>query len=232
MARVTYGALITELAGSIGGITFQRNSSGNVARLKPNMPVNSSVNQQLQQFNISKLIPVWSALSSANKTSWENFALAHNHVDSWGNVKILNGFQWFMSCNINLLLNAQATISSAPAWTAVSALPSFVLVADAGNFDIDWTPAIDLTGYRLIIYATPPLKQSSMKLRRSTFIIKKFDGGVTDTLAIETEYSSVFNVDWGDLFGAAYCNIIIRVKVIQEGTGLASPYTSALLKLN
>lgn len=232
MARVQYGALITELAGSIGGITFQRNSSGNIARLKPNMPVNSSADQQTQQFIISSLIPAWTALSAANKTGWENFAAAHDHVNDWGDIKTLNGFQWFMSCNINLLLNSQAIISAAPAWTAVAALAQFALVTDAANLTLDWTPSIDITGYRLMIYATPPIRQSTMKLRRSTFLIRKYDGGVIDTLAITAQYVSAFNVVWADLFADAKCNIIIRVKIVQEGTGLASPYASVLVKLN
>lgn len=232
MARVTYGALITELTGSIGGITFQRNSSGNIARLKPNMPVNSSVNQQVQQNYLSQLISAWSNLSAANKTSWEVFAAAHDHINEFGETKVLNGFQWFLSCNLNLLLTSQATISAAPGWTAITSLANFALVTDAANFDLDWTPSIDITGYRLLVYATPPVRQSSMKLRRSTFLIRIYDGGVIDTLAIETQYASVFNVVWADLFNSANCNIIIRVKIIQEGTGLSSSYTSALVKLN
>jgi len=232
MARVTYGALITELAGSIGGITFQRNSSGNTARLKPNMPVNSSVNQQSQQIRLSRIIPAWNALTAAQKTGWENFAAAHVHVNEWGETKTLNGFQWFASCNINLLLLPQAMITAAPAWTAIAAIANFTLVADAANFDLDWTPDIDITGYRLIIYATPPIRQSTMKLRRSTFIIRKYDGGVINILAIETQYASIFGVTWADIFNNAKANIIIRVKLIQEGTGLASPYTSTLIKLN
>lgn len=232
MARVTYGALITEMAGSIGGITFQRNSSGGIARLKPNMPVNSSANQQLQQIRLSKIIPAWNALSDANKILWEAFAAAHDHVNEWNITKTLNGFQWFASCNINLLLLPQAMLTAPPAWTAVAALDDFALVTAAGTFDLDWTPSIDITGYRLMIYATPPIRQSTMKLRRSTFLIKKYDGGVIDTYSILSSYQTAFNVTWADLFADGKCNIIVRVKVIQEGTGLASPYTSTLVKLN
>jgi len=232
MARVSYGALITELTGSIGGITFQKNSSGSIARLKPNMPVNSTASQQSQQIYLSGLISAWSNLSAANKITWEAFATAHDHINEFGETKTLNGFQWFLSCNLNLLITGQATISAAPAWTAIASLANFTLVTDAANFDLDWTPSIDITGYRLLVYATPPVRQSSMKLRRSTFLIRIYDGGVIDTLDIETQYSSIFNVTWADLFNGANCNIIIRVKIIQEGTGLSSPYTSSLVKLN
>jgi hypothetical protein len=232
MARVTYGALITEMAGSIGGITFQKNSSGNIARLKPNMPVNSTLSQQLRQIDLSLLLPIWSGLSAANKLSWETFAGLHDHINEWGDTKVLNGFQWFLSCNLNLLLTSQATINTAPAWTSVAALQAFALTADAANFDIDWTPSIDITGYRLMVYATPPMRQSTLKLRKSNFMISIYDGGVIDTYALEVIYANIFNVTWANIFNDANCSIIIRTKVIQEGTGLAGPYTSDLIKIN
>ncbi|GAH48125.1 unnamed protein product [marine sediment metagenome] len=40
MARVTYGGGVTEFAGSIGGVTFQRNASGYIAKLRSNPTVN------------------------------------------------------------------------------------------------------------------------------------------------------------------------------------------------
>jgi hypothetical protein len=232
MARVTYGALITDLAGSIGGITFQRNSSGSIARLKPYTPVNASSGQQSQQILLSNLIASWASLSAANKLSWETFAGLHDHINEWSETKHLNGFQWYLSCNLNLLITSQATISAAPAWTAVAALQAFALTADTVNFDIDWTPSIDITGYRLIVYATSPIRQSSMKLRRSTFLLSIYDGGAIDTYALEVLYAALFNVVWADLFSDSNCSIIIRCKVVQEATGLSSPFTSALIKLN
>jgi hypothetical protein len=55
---------------------------------------------------------------------------------------------------------------------------------------------------------------------------------VFNTLNFQTQYASVFGVVWADIFNDAKANIIIRVKLIQSATGLASSYTSALIKLN
>lgn len=232
MARVTYGALITELAGSIGGITFQRNSSGSIARLKPNMPVNSTAPQQLQQNKLSQLISQWPSLSSADKLSWETFAGLHNHVNEFSDVKHLSGFQWFMSCNLNLLIVGESVITTAPAWIVLAAPGIFTLSADANNFDITFAaPYVPATDYT-ILYFTPPLRQSSMGMRKSTF----YAGPVVITgtlyIALEVLYASAFNVTWSNIFTSANCSIIVRIKQIQELTGLASPYTSAILKLN
>lgn len=232
MARVTYGALITELAGSIGGITFQRNASGPVARLKPNMTVNPSPAQALQENKLSRLVALWPTLSDADKLSWKTFAEDHLHVTEWAEEKQLNGFQWFMSCNLDLLVTNQATITTAPAWTTVDPLPAFTLPYTVSYFRIQWDPPIDLTGYRIVIYATPPIRQSSMKLRRSTFILRIADIGAVTYFDLMTYYQTLFNVTWADIFNDANCSIIVRAKKIQELTGLAGPFTSALIKIN
>lgn len=232
MARVIYGALITELAGSIGGITFQRNSSGSIARLKPNMPVNPSSAQSLQQNELSHLISLWPTLSDADKLSWETFAGLHDHVNEWSETKHLNGFQWFMSCNLNLSLVGEAPISTAPAWTVLSAPLPFTLSADASNFDVTFSaPYIPATDYT-VVYLTTPLRQSSLKLRRSTFFAGPQVITATLYIALEVVYASLFNLTWADVFNDSNCSIICRIKQIQEGTGLASPFSSALIKLN
>ena len=232
MARVTYGALITALAGSIGGITFQNNSSGSIARLKPNMPVNPSVDQAKQQKYLIDLTALWSALSSANKTTWDVIASAHDHTNPWGIDKTLNGFQWFISCNLNRKLMSLAVLSTAPAWGAVSPPSAFTFSTASATFSLVWSPALDTTGQRLFIYATPPIRQSSTNLRRSNFLILKRDNVSAGTVSIKSVYESQFNITWSDLYANSNCTIIVRARLITEATGYSSVYTSGILKLN
>lgn len=231
MARVQYGALITELAGSIGGITFQKNSSGNIARLKPYTPVNPSSLQALQQNGLQNLVALWPTLSAAQKIAWENFAAAHNHVNEWSETKSLNGFQWFMSVNLNRLVIGQAAIIAAPAWEVVAAPPVFTLDVSAIKFDVLWGAAYAPAGASVLVYATPPLRQSSLMLRKSTFFmgVKAITGGTRINLL--ASYQTLFNVAWADLFNNSDSTIIVRVKIIITAKGLSSSFTSALIKL-
>ncbi|MDO9579209.1 MAG: hypothetical protein Q7J06_01370 [Bacteroidales bacterium] len=232
MARVTYGALITELAGSIGGITFQRNSSGNVARLKPNMPVNPSADQASQQKHLIALVVAWSALSDANKISWNDLAAAHDHVTPWEETKTLNGFQWFISSGLNMKAMFLAPLSTAPAWATINALPDFVLSASAISLLCTWSPPVDVTGFRVHFYATPPLRQSSLKLRKSNFVIRKINITSLTTQELITYYQSQFGVTWSVIYANANCSIIVRAKLIEESSGLAGPYSTQLIKIN
>jgi len=232
MARVIYGPEITELIGSIGGVTFQRNSSGYIARLKPNTPVNPTSGQATQEYYLSQLVAKWGSLSLPNKAAWDTFATAHTHYLPWGDEKTLNGYQWFISCNLNLLIINQSAIDTPPSWTSVSPVDEFVLSATDTYFRITWSPSIDITGYRLLIYATHPLRMNSEKLRRSILLIRKYDGTTITYLDLKTYYENVFKVTWADLYTNSDCTIIVHCKLIQELTGLASQYTSSLIKIS
>lgn len=231
MARVTYGAMITELAGSIGGMTFQKNPSGNIARAKPQQPVNPSLSQNNQITLVTTLNSLWSTLSSADQDSWSAFALAHNHTTPWGSVKVLNGFQWFMSCNLNLLVTVQATIQTAPAWTAVASVQQFTISATQDNFRLVFVPNFDFTGYRYIVYATPPVRKTTIKLRSNNYIVTYADAGSIGFIEIINTYGALFNIDFNDLIVSSECVIILRIRQVQEGTGLSSPFTSGILRL-
>jgi hypothetical protein len=232
MARVIYGESITELVGSIGGITFQRNNSGTIARLKPKPPVNPSQGQSDQQHKLGTLVSYWSTLSSADKTSWDNFAAAHNHFTPWGEEKTLNGYQWFLSCNLNLLLAGEAIIDTAPAFSSISPPDAFTLTADADSLDIVWPGAFTVAPDYLFIYLTLPIRHSSLKLRRSMFLVKIDDTFDDVSMDITSEFETLANVDWATFFAGSECNIICRILVVETGTGLASQFTSSLVKIS
>lgn len=231
MARVTYGPLVTELAGSIGGVTFQKNSSGSIARLKSKQPLNPSLAQSDQQVTLAALVSHWPALNETEKTSWNDLAAAHTHFTPWGEEKTLNGFQWFMSCNLNNLSCGWPVLDTAPAYASISPPNTFTLSADADNFDINiaagWNPGTS----KILIYATPPLRQSSIKLRRSLFLLDSYTGGNITNRDIKVVYEALFGITWSTFYPAAECNIIVRAKLVEYLTGMASYFESALLNI-
>jgi len=232
MARVTYGALITDLAGSIGGVTFQKNSSGSIAKLRNKTPLNPSLAQSDQQVTLASLVAMWPTLSQAYQDNWAALAAAHTHFNAWGDEKTLNGFQWFMSCNLNLISAGWDPIEDAPAYASISPPNDFTLSADSDDFDIDialgWNPGDD----KILIYATPPLRQTSLKLRRSLFLLDSYTGGNITNRDIRVKYEAMFNLTWADFYASAACNIIVRAKQVEEDTGMASYFNSAILKIS
>ena len=231
MARVIYGESITELIGSIGGITFQRNASGTIARLKPKPPVNPSQDQSNQQHLLGSLVSTWPTLSPVEKTSWDDFATAHNHFTPWGEEKVLNGYQWFISCNANLLIAGEAIINTAPAFTSVTPPTAFTLTAAAGSLKLIWAAPFSVASDYLFIYLTLPVRHASLKLRRSMYLVKKDDTFNAAEMDITSEFEALANITWAAFYAGSECNIIARLITVESDTGLASQFTSSLVKI-
>lgn len=231
MARVTYGPLVTELAGSIGGVTFLRNASGPIAKLRTNPTVNPSPDQSTYQTKMAYLVSFWPTLSQENKDLWDTFALAHLHTTPWGDEKRLSGYQWFLSVNNIRYPTIPLPLSAPPAWGVFAPPDSFTLTAFAESFRCNWDPAYD-PGSTLKIYLSLPLRQSSLKLRRSLFYVGYRPPGVPlETLGLITYFQNLANVTWGTFFASANCSIICRLSHGSITNGLFSAFTSAIVKI-
>jgi len=231
MARVTYGESITEYAGSIGGVTFLRNASGPIAKLRSRPPVNPSPYQSKYQTRMAKLVAYWPTLSQENKVLWDTFAAAHKHTTPWGKEKTLSGYQWFLSVNLYRLLLAQAILPSPPTWHTPAPPDQFTLVATSEYLRLEWDPAYDTT-YTVLYYVSLPLRQSSLKLRRSLFYGYRFTPGAPiSNYEITAKFEALTNVTWETFFASANCSIICRICAGIYTRGIYSSYTSAIVKI-
>jgi len=231
MARVTYGESITEYAGSIGGVTFLRNASGPIAKLRSNPPVNPSPDQATYQNNLAKCVAYWPTLSQANKDAWDAFAAAHPHTTPWGKEKTLSGYQWFMSVNLMLLLIGYSIRPDTPGWYAAPPPDQFTIETSSTYIRVAWSPAYDAP-YSLLAYCTLPLRQSSLKLRRSLFYLTLYPSAPSlSNWDLTSHIESLFNVTWSTFYASADCSIIIRLRHGVRANGLWSAFTSAIVKI-
>jgi hypothetical protein len=232
MARVTYGALVTDLAGSIGGITFQQNPSGAIARSRPYTPVNPSIQQSDRQLALIRLVAKWGSLSLAYKDQWNALAAAHNKVNDWGNEVKVSGYQWFISYNLNAFTQGQGPWDYPDTYQLVDPVPAFTLDADASDLWIDFGTPVDFPGTYAGIYATVPMRQTSIKLRKSTFLIACWATTNTQYIVLTTLYEALFNIVWADFYANSQAAIIVRMKNFAEDTGYASPFTSNIIMIS
>lgn len=231
MARVTYGESITEYAGSIGGVTFLRNASGPIAKLRSNPPVNPSPAQATYQNRLAYLVSFWSALSQVNKDLWDAHAAAHDHTTPWGETKTLSGYQWFMVCGMLRMHYHSSPLSSPGAWVAYGPPDQFTIETSATYIRAAWSPAY--APAHLLLYISLPLKQSSLKLRRSLFYVG-YDvaGGPRDNLDFTAKFQSISGVTWATFYASANCHIIIRIQNGSVSTGYFGAYASAITKIS
>lgn len=231
MARVTYGALVTDLAGSIAGTTFQQNASGSIARSRAYTPVNPSIQQSSKQLALIQFVALWSTLTSIQRTAWNDLAAAHNKINDWGNYTKLSGYQWFLSYNLNAFTQDQGPWLTPEAYILVDPVPAFTLFADADEFLIDFGEVVPFPGTYAGIYCTVPMRQTAIKLRKATFLLTCWATENTQYIDITSLFEALFNITWADFYSSAECALIVRMKNFAEDTGYASPFTSNILLL-
>lgn len=231
MARVTYGESITEYAGSIGGVTFLRNASGPIAKLRSNPPVNPSPAQSTYQTNMATLVAFWSTLSQDDKDAWDAWSIPHKHTTPWGVEKTLSGYQWFLSCNLVRLIYNPTPLSSPPAWTAFSPPQSFTLVATETYLRVEWASTYTPDG-NLRFFLTLPLRQSSINLRRSLFYVWFiYTPAPHDNIVLTSYFEALANVTWASFYDSANCSVICRITDGAVLSGLSSAFTSDIVKI-
>ena len=103
MATIKLGAIITSIAGSIGGSTFRRGSNFISVYNKQNRQSKSSSNVNSRIGQISHIVKLWSGLSELDRESWEKESSRFIFLDKFGNEKTLTGRQLFNKLNGQLL---------------------------------------------------------------------------------------------------------------------------------
>lgn len=128
MASVKYGTIVTELKGSIGGLTFQKCGSALSVRSNPKHKQAFSVYGQTSRNTFAACVSYWRGLSLSQKAAWAAVASTYPTVDKWGNPVILNGFQIFMYLNRFRLIGF-----TNPILTAVSYAPFSLFSCTVSN---------------------------------------------------------------------------------------------------
>lgn len=231
MARVTYGPLVTELIGSIGGLTFQRNASGAIARLKPNATVNPSLLLSNRQTALGALVSLWPTLTPTQQNVWCQLAIDHPHIDCYGTTKQLNGFQQFLSNNLNLESIGLPALLDAPEYSLPSPPPEFSINFGSTVMSLVFVTPVDPNTMVLITFSTPLVRSTLVSTRKAKFIIPLGTWLNTTTLDITASFCNYFNIVYADMLAESQANIVIRTKFIDPVTGFSSVYTSTIARV-
>ena len=173
MATFKLGAIITDIAGSIGGTTLKRNGAYKVIMNKSSgTPYSRSYDNPSLQY-LPFIFKSWSRLSDEEKQAWKEQALLFTFPDKFGTLRNLTGRQLFVK------LNAQRWLDT-PSFVDVSTISSFTEVFTLRNVVFEHrAPFFNLSvegtysGYQKYYVS---LEISLQPLRAPTFISRKVIG--------------------------------------------------------
>ena len=224
MARVTYGAIITELKGSISKTTFQNNVSGNIMKSKAGSRLTNSSLQYISQSNFTAINYLWSNLNASDKQSWVDFAAANDYISQYGITKKLSGYQYFVSCNSNILLVGEAPLTTAPVFISIPVFPSFGFNVNSGIFNLEINVPVTLANSFIAVYATSLIRSVIVQSRKNYRFIYSIANDTTDELVLKDSYQNAFGLLWSDIINSNHVSIVISCKYIEALTGLSGKY--------
>lgn len=173
MATFKLGAIITDIAGSIGGTTLKRNGSYKVIMNKSSgTSYSRSYNNPSLRY-LSYIFKSWSHLSDADKAAWKEQALLYTFPDKFGTLRNLSGRQLFVKLNAQRWLDAPSfvDVSTVSSVTKDFILESVIHEPLVPYFSIYVTG--NFTGYqKYYVY----LEISLQPLRAPSFISRKVIG--------------------------------------------------------
>ena len=149
MARVIYGALVTELHGSVGGTVFQGSSKGNICRNKGIQRLTSSDRQEEAKRNILYCTQFWSNTTDDVRNDYNTFASTWPQFDRKTGTRQLSGYEVFLMYNlfrlsIGALINDDIQLvgttvpSIAPTLVSAGGVLTFNLHESVGEPDTAW----------------------------------------------------------------------------------------------
>jgi hypothetical protein len=133
MARVIYGAFITDIRGSMGGTTFQANKHGFTGRNKPSMKKPSGNDVSFIQSNLANVTHIWQSMTDAQRNVFDTFATTFPQYSKKNPTSQLSGYEVFLMWNCTRLA-VGTNVSIAPSIVGLT-LPSVAptLVRSGGS---------------------------------------------------------------------------------------------------
>lgn len=223
MARATYGSIITTLKGSIGGLTFQKNLSGNIVRLRPWRKKYNTPRQMTRHQIFLKRLHEWNLLSLGNQQLWNAFAHLHTFTDPFGNLITLSGLNWYCSINTNLEMISEPITPTPPAWNLPTPAPHVILNLTATQI-LMTCPSPSPSAYNsIIISLTQPISNTSYKVNGKFLQLLILPSNPWSDLDLTTLWNNLFKLDYATLAATGNFKIASEIFCIHNTSGIASP---------
>ncbi len=165
MAIVSFGPIVDEARGSIGGVTFSNAGSGATVRSRPRPPRPKTQMQVLSQSYIAQASALWTALGVVDRVVWQLYAGTITLYDSLARAYTPTGRQVFMWSYCIQASGGLTPDMNIPAGEGMAVIPTLTLTYSAPAMTMTaWepTPHAESQFVFMIYYADAPHKYNRM----------------------------------------------------------------------
>jgi len=223
MARVQYGAFITQLKGSIAGSTFQSSRHGFSVRNKPIAPKGRSTDQNTLRDYWRIVSQHWRTLPQADRDTWAAVAPSWPAVDAYGNSITLTGFECYMRSNYKKYIVKQkiADIGSLPVVLYNPVITDVVASIALGTIILTFANGPVDPDFSMIVEAAAPVSAGT-SYRPSS--MRGF--AIIPTASVSPyDLTAAYVTKWGQ-FPPEGTRLCVDISVVSEINGTSSaPFT-------
>ena len=135
MAVIKLGSIVTDIAGSIGGTTFRRTSTGHAAYNKQGRQVKSAFAKASRKNALGNIFSSWYNLTESEREQWAYNASVYPLKNKFGNTKYLTGRQLYTKLNAHLLpANETSNVNSFDPFVELA--PTTITSFDISNSEL------------------------------------------------------------------------------------------------
>lgn len=201
--------IVSEIRGSINGVTFARNRYGLYARSKASPVQPRTPAQAARRAQLTVLSQRWRTLDEAIRAEWRSFADELRRSDSLGQQYRLSGLQAYLQFNLwRALMGLTPQDNPPPALTAptpVSITGVTLVAGPPAELNLAFSP----TPYSgaLAVWATAPISRGINFVAPSRYRIitvrrpATFGGTLTSPINILADYTAKFGIPSSELAG-------------------------------
>jgi hypothetical protein len=228
MAQAKYGTIITELKGSIGGNTFQRNGYTTIVKTRRGPKRATTVSQNTIHNLLSLLTRRWATLTVAQQQAWRDFAAAHPVDDPFGQPKVLLGINWYVKINGYYYHLNGSFLDVPPAYIPPHNLPAITFINEGGIIKMQFAESWNFVSDPVEFFATFPTQRSTFGQKAGFKLIKFLKTGESSVVNIALFYYQKYGINLPSPGGSQKVNVLFKVRAINRDTGIQGTYTNLI----
>lgn len=191
MARIIYTALVQQIAGTMGGTTFQRNAYGYTIKNKPNMVRPNRALQNTRKITFQGIVQFWRGMSDTVRGEWITYAATYPIPSRLNPDSDLNGFNYFVRYNsyYALITGGAITDVSGPAPTTLTGV-AIELEDDGGTFNVNIEATVGAGSMNALIYLTRVQGAGQVFVKNTPVLIANYAGGYPASVDVTAAYAA------------------------------------------
>jgi hypothetical protein len=220
MAKIKFGMVVTDMRGKLGGHVFTKNRAGASTRTKVTPANPRTASQQANRALLGLFSVAWSALTDAQRASWNGAVDAWSKTNIFGDNVKPSGKNLFTALNKNLASVGLDTINVAPEKVELPLLALDNVDIAVGDGEITVATGAIGAEFQVIVSATPPLSAGTSFTKGKYRRIYYGTGGAVSPTDLFDAYESKFGAI------AVGQNIYFEVKIIASNGQVSVPETA------